>query len=197
MITLKQRNTHFLGHYLGAVDVIMLDNRFFRTKDSFLGKEQTAWFKKQLLNCKGDFIVISCGSMWSDYVSGGKDSWGVFDPETREEIFKLIEKNNIGGVIFISGDRHGARGFKIPRKNGFNFYEFEAASLGGLAGPKLTDPAWDTQLFGIGGKYAFGELTFDNSLENPVATFRLVGEDAEILYEISLKRSELTPGNYK
>lgn len=35
----------------------------------------------------------------------------------------------------ISGDRHGTRGFRIPRPSGFNFYEFEAGSLGGRTGP--------------------------------------------------------------
>lgn len=96
-----------------------------------------------------------------------------------------------------SGDRHGARGFKVPRPNGFHFYEFEPASLGGLLGPKLSDLIWDTQLFGAGGKYANGELTFDTSLKDLMATFRLLKENGDIIYELSLKTSELTPKNYK
>jgi len=68
--------------------------------------------------------------MWSDYVSGGKDSWGTKDPAGRERIFNFIEENNIKGVLLISGDRHGARGFRIPRPSGYEFYEFEPASLG-------------------------------------------------------------------
>ena len=42
-------------------------------------------------------------------LSGGKDSWGKFDPKGREEIFSLIEKHRIPGVLLTSGDRHGAR----------------------------------------------------------------------------------------
>jgi alkaline phosphatase D len=90
-----------------------------------------AWLETQLQDCKGPFIVLSSGTMWSDYISDGKDSWGKHDREGRERIFDLIEQNRVPGVLLISGDRHGARGFRIPRRSGFAFYEFEVASLGG------------------------------------------------------------------
>jgi alkaline phosphatase D len=181
---------------IGPCDIIMTDNRYFRTKGGkhcFLGPEQMSWLRKTLLACKGPFIIMSCGTMWSDYVSGGKDSWGVFDPEGREEIFRFIEDHKIPGVLLISGDRHGARGFRIPRPSGFEFYEFEPASLGGRTGPAATNPKWDTQLYGFSGKFAFGEFTFDVSKDDPTVTCRLVEATGGILYELTLKRSQLTP----
>ncbi len=181
---------------IGPCDVIMTDNRYFRTKEGkhrFLGPEQMAWLKKTLLACKGPFIVISCGTMWSDYVSRGKDSWAVFDPEGREEIFNLIEEHKIPGVLLISGDRHGARGFRIPRPSGYEFYEFEPASLGGRSGPPATSPKWDTQLYGVDDKFAFGEFIFDVSKEDPTVTYKLVEANGDVLYELALKRSQLTP----
>ena len=185
----------FFRTRIGPADVIMLDNRYFRTgeKGSFLGDRQMKWLEEQLLDCKGPFIILSCGTMWSDYVSGGKDSWGVNDPEGRERLFSLIEKNRIGGVILISGDRHGARGFCIPRPSGFSFYEFESGSLGGRTGPKVTDPLWDTQLYGFAGVYAFGEFSFNTNLADPEVTFRLIQDNGTVLYEITLTRSRLTP----
>ncbi|MCX6326829.1 MAG: alkaline phosphatase D family protein [Bacteroidia bacterium] len=185
----------FLRTRVGPCDIIMTDERYFRTgeKGSFLGDEQMKWLEAQLLDCKGPFIILSNGTMWSDYVSDGKDSWGVNDPEGREKIFNLIEKNHIGGVLLISGDRHGARGFRIPRPSGYNFYEFEAGSLGGRTGPPPTDPKWTTQLYGISGRYAFGEFTFDTTVPDPEVTFRLIGDDASIIYELKLSRSQLTP----
>ena len=193
----------FLRTRVGPCDVIMLDNRYFRTaraKDStgasgnFLGPRQMEWLKTQLLDCKGPFILLSCGTMWGDSVSSGKDSWGQFDPEGREQIFTLIEKHRIPGVLLLSGDRHGARVFRIPRSSGFNFYEFEPASLGGRGdGPPATNPRWDTQLFGTSGQYAFGEFSVDATLPDPEAVFRLVHESGDILYELKLTRSQLTP----
>lgn len=183
---------------IGSVDIIMTDNRYFREskKGSFLGNEQMQWLNEALAHCTGSFIILSCGSMWSDYVSNGKDSWGVNDPQGREEIFRLIEEQN-KAVLLISGDRHGARGFTIPRKNGLSFYEFEAGSLGARVGPPATKPEWSTQLYGIDGKFAFGEFTFDTSLADPTVTFKLIEEDGEVIYDQTLKRSELLPGNYE
>ncbi len=178
---------------IGPADVIMLDNRYFREKGNFLGDRQMEWLKEQLLDCEGPFIILSNGTMWSDYVSNGKDSWGRYDPEGREEIFQLIEDNNIGGVLLISGDRHGARGFKIPRPSGFNFYEFEVGSLGGRVGPPPISAEWDTQLYGISGEYAFGEFEFDTTLHDPEVTFRLTDKRGRLFYELTLTRSQLTP----
>ncbi len=183
----------FFRTRIGPADVIMLDNRYFREEGNYLGDEQMEWLEEQLLDCKGPFIILSNGTMFSDYVSNGKDSWGRFDPEGREKIFNLIEKNNIGGVLLISGDRHGARGFKIPRPSGFNFYEFGAASLGSRVGPPPIRADWDTQLYGISGEYAFGEFSFDTTLPDPEVTFRLIHESGTIFYELTLTKSQLTP----
>ncbi len=180
---------------VGAADLIVIDHRYFRTADSFLGKSQMKWLEEQLLDCKGPFIILAGGTMWSDYVSRGKDSWGLTDPQAREQIFSLIEKHQIPGVLLISGDRHGSRGFTIPRPSGYKFYEFEVASLGGLAGPPASRPEWkENQLYGISGGYAFGEFTFDTQPKDPTVTFRLIGEDGNFIHEMTLKRSELTAG---
>jgi alkaline phosphatase D len=96
-------------------------------------------------------------------------------------------------MLLISGDRHGARGFKIPRPSGFNFYEFEMASLGGRSGLPHIRADWDTQLYGISGEYAFGEFPFDTTIPDPEVTFRLIHENSTILYEITLSKSQLTP----
>ena len=191
----SQQQGIFLRSRIGPCDVIMVDNRFFRTgaKGSFLGEQQLQWLEEQLLDCQGPFIIMSCGTMWSDFVSSGKDSWGRWDPEGRERIFSLIEKHQIGGVLLISGDRHGARGFRIPRPSGFSFYEFEAGSLGGRKGPPVTRPDWDTQLYGISGKYAFGEFSFDTALPDPEVVFRLIQDDGTVIHEEQLTRSQLTP----
>jgi alkaline phosphatase D len=185
----------FLRTRIGSCDVIMMDDRYFRTGEdgSFGGEDQLKWLETQLLDCKGPFIIMSCGTMWSDYVSNGKDSWGRWDPKGRERILSFIEKNRIGGVLLISGDRHGARGFRIPRPSGFSFYEFEAASLGGRSGPPVTIPGCSEQFYGISGRYAFGEFTFDATVPDPEVVFRLVGEDGTVIHEMKLTRSQLTP----
>jgi len=151
------------------------------------------WLEAQLLDCKGPFIILANSTMWSDYVSDGKDSWGTWDTAGRERILSLIEKRRIGGVLLISGDRHGARGFRIPRPSGYAFYEFEAATFGGLSGPPVSNPEWKTQLYGVAGVHAFSEFTIDATLPDPEVTFRLTKEDGAVLHELKLTRSQLMP----
>ncbi|MFW5878167.1 MAG: hypothetical protein ACOCUP_03525 [bacterium] len=76
---------------IGPADIIMLDNRYFRENGNFLGEQQMEWLKAQLLDCKGPFIILSNGTMWSDYVSDGKDSWGVYDPKGTRRFLNLLK----------------------------------------------------------------------------------------------------------
>ncbi|WP_297089369.1 alkaline phosphatase D family protein [uncultured Draconibacterium sp.] len=186
---------------LGPVEIIMLDTRSCRTIEkrgeyaSFLGEQQQDWLKNTLKNSTAPFKVISSGTMWSDDVSNGKDSWGTWDTAGREELFSFIEKNHISGVVFLSGDRHGARAFRIPRENNNRFYEFQVASLGGVPGPDAMAPNPQNQLFGYHGEgfVAFGELSFDTTEELPILQFSLTGENGAVLEQIKLTYDKLTP----
>ncbi len=183
---------------LGPADLIMLDTRSLRkserkSQNAYLGDRQTKWLREQLASCEGPFVILTSGTMWSDFVSNGKDSWGVFDPAGREDLFSFIEDQRIPGVVLISCDRHGARGFTIPRPSGYAFHEFEIGTLGGMTGPAAKAPDASTQLFGRTGIKAFGELEFDTRPADPELTFRLVDEAGRVLEEISLKQSNLTP----
>lgn len=193
----NERHGIFLKTRIGPADVIMTDNRYFRDhakgKNAFLGKEQMDWLKAQLLACNAPFIILSCGTMWDHQVSNGKDSWGRFDKAGREEIFQFIEDHKIGGLLLISGDRHGARGFTIPRTNGFSFYEFGGACFGGRQGPPTQDPKWKNQLYGIAGEYAYSEFEFDTTQPDPTVTMRLTHASGREIYATTLTRSQLTP----
>lgn len=182
---------------IGPADVFLTDNRSQRDHSAdqypFFGKKQMDWLKKELLESTAPFKILSCGTMWSDYVSNGKDSWGRHDKKGREELFRFIEENKIGGILLISGDRHGARGFTIPRPSGFTFYEFGAASYGGRIGPPAQDPAWTHQLYGIAAEYAFSEFEFDTTQADPTVTLRVTHESGREVYATTLTRSQLTP----
>lgn len=192
-----QQEGIFFRTRIGPCDVIMLDTRFFRTSrgqaDSFLGPTQMQWLEKQLIACTGPFIILTSGTMWTDYVTSGKDSWGTWDPPAREQIFSLIEEHCIGGVLLLSGDRHGARVMNIPRPSGFMFHEFEMGSLGAHEGPTAKGNKPALQPFGVVKTFVFGEFTFDTAAAEPTVTFRAVGADGNALYTSTLTRSQLTP----
>jgi len=189
----------FFHTRLGPCDLIMLDTRFFRNPnqqpDSFLGPEQMRWLENELTACTGPFVILTSGTMWSDYVSNGKDSWGKWDPVARERILSLIERRRIGGVLLLSGDRHGARVMRIPRASGFTFYEFELGSLGAHKGPPAMGNDPELQLFGRVNEALFGELTFDTTVADPTVTLRILDPEGKERYQLLLTRSQMTPGS--
>lgn len=184
---------------LGPAEVILLDTRSCRDgkrrgeHGSYLGQAQMDWLKTTLRQSTAPFKIITSGTMWSDYISNGKDSWGTWDKQAREELFAMIGKENITGVLLLSGDRHGARAVKIPRDTGYDLLEFEPATLAGVPGPPAMAKNRDQQLFGYHGKdfIAFGEFTFDTAPDTPTVTFRLIHETGKILETHSFPLTQL------
>ena len=66
-------------------------------------------------------------------------------------------------------------------------------SLGARSGPPVKKLEWDTQFYGIADKYAFGEFTIDATIPDPEVIFRLIQDNGNVLYEMKLTRSQLTP----
>jgi alkaline phosphatase D len=186
----------FFRTRVGPCDLIMLDTRSLRTRpgepDAFLGAEQARWFERELAACKGPFVILTSGTMWSDNVSAGKDSWGVWDPAGRERLFALIEKLRLP-VLLLSGDRHGARVIRITRPSGHVFWEFEAASLGAHPGPPAFGQPKEAQPFGATGEALYGELEVDAAAGEPVATVRILDASGEVRWQTALTRGALTP----
>jgi alkaline phosphatase D len=184
----RAREGIFFQTRIGPTHYIALDTRSCRVneqrgkKDSFLGKGQMKWLKQQIAESTSPFILISGGTMWTDYISNGKDSWGTWDKEAREEIFEIIDTKEDSKAILLSGDRHGARGFVIPRKGKNTIHEFEVGTLGGVPGPGAFADDRTNQLFGQPSRsWAFGELEFGLQQGIPRAEFRLINERGEIL----------------
>ena len=89
--------------------------------------------------------------------------------------------------MLLSGDRHGARGFKIDRPNGKTIYEFEIGTLGGCPGPDPFGEDRSQQLFGLKSRsWAFGELTFVSKDEKPQVVFRLIDVDGKTVEEVTV-----------
>lgn len=177
---------------LGDVDFFMTDGRFYRDKEdrTMLGPEQKQWLLEGLAKAGGKFKVIASGTMWSDGADkGGKDSWaGEWAREERDEIFDLINHNQINGVFLISGDRHRSDIWRIERDRGYPLYEFVSAKVTN----QHTHPTMPNAVWSYNEGNFWGQLHFDLRHEDPVMTFKCVDISGEVVKEFPLKLSELS-----
>ncbi len=132
----EDQHLYRILNYGSLVDLIMLDERlagrsaqvdsitqegFSSPERSMLGKEQLAWFKEQLSNSKAQWKVIGNQVIFSklDISALGwrgvinTDAWDGY-PAEQDDITRHLINNQIGNVIFVSGDTHRAWAFEVP-----------------------------------------------------------------------------------
>ncbi len=185
----------FFTFSFGDVDFFLLDCRYYRTSPhipgevpTMLGPRQKAWLKDRLTKSDATFKVIASSVPW-EFRSKGKslDTWNGFRQE-RNELFDFIHQNRVEGVVLVSADRHRSDAYRIPWSDGYDFYEFESS--------KLTNPishgTKDHALFSYNAKPSCGLLEFDTTVEDPTVTYKIVNIDGEIVYSLTLHRSQLS-----
>ncbi len=180
---------------IGDVDFFMLDGRYYRDKPrsenpSMLGDAQKKWLFEKLKSSKATFKVLASPVPWAlGAKPGSRDPWQGYKAE-REQIFSFLEANRIDGVILISADRHRSDAWKIERENGYDLYEFESSKLTNIHTHKIMPGA----LFGYNQKCSFGLLSFDTMKVDPEITYQIINIDDEVIWKLSLKKSQLTHG---
>jgi alkaline phosphatase D len=177
--------------HIGDVHFILLDGRYYRDLKggSMLGAAQKAWLIKTLKGSRGTFKVLASPVPWSRGVKpGSRDTWDGF-PEEREEIFSVIEKNRIEGVLLISADRHRSDIRVIRRPNGYDLREFESSRLtnrhthGVVKTPGL--------IYGYNKTCSVAMMAFDTTADDPTVEFRIVDIEGTVQYCMALRRSAL------
>jgi len=183
---------------IGDVDFFMLDSRYYRDKPrsenpSMLGSAQKKWLFEKLKSSKATFKVLASPVPWAYGAKpGSRDPWQGYKAE-REQIFSFLESNRIDGVILISADRHRSDAWKIEREKGYDLYEFESSKLTNIHTHKIMPGA----LFGYNKKCSFGLLTFDTTKTDPEVKYQIISIDDELIWELSLKKSQLAHGKAK
>ncbi len=95
------------------VDFFLLDNRYFRTPNycktcpdrTLLGKEQLRWFLASLAESRAPFKIVAIGGQVVTTSANHETAFHFF-PAERDTILDFIERENIKGVIFLTGDKH-------------------------------------------------------------------------------------------
>ncbi len=182
----------------GAVKIINLDTRFFRTPltdnkgegarylpnaygdGTILGAEQWKWLEKELSNSGADFnfIVTSIQFLSNEH---GFEKWANH-PHEIDKMLDIIKKSGAKGVIFLSGDRHISE-FSKMESDGLSYPILDFTSSG------LTH-SYDSYQ-GEPNPYRVGEVVATTSfgwveidLRAKVAHFKIMGENGEVYREL-------------
>lgn len=116
------------------VDFFLLDDRTFKTpndRDStertILGQEQIQWLIDNLCTSKARYKLVVVGSQFLN-PSPSKENF-INTPADRTQILDALVKENISGVMFLTGDRHFTELSKLKLSNGKDLYDLTCSPL--------------------------------------------------------------------
>ena len=117
------------------MDFFLLDNRYFRSPNycktcdrTLLGKEQLEWFLAALAASRAPFKIVAVGNQVLT-TNDADETYGHFFRAERDTILARIERENIRGVIFLSGDRHFTELSAMKNARGNWVYDLTTSSL--------------------------------------------------------------------
>lgn len=159
-----------IGPKKKAVQVIMLDTRYFRSplidrpgnegkafdylpneEGTILGEAQWQWLEAQLKRPANVRIIVSSIQMIATEPKFEK--WGNF-PKERQRFFDLLKKTHAKNVVVLSGDRHIASITKTTVKGYGDLYEITSSSINrantyGDSDPQYVGPVYNKENFGL------------------------------------------------
>ncbi|MFN0216631.1 MAG: alkaline phosphatase D family protein [Saprospiraceae bacterium] len=147
------------------VDFFLLDNRYFRTPDhcktcpdrSLLGKEQLQWFLAALSASRAPYKVVAVGGQVITTSKTNAETLFHFFPSERDTILNFIERENIKGVIFLTGDLHFSELSAMKNAAGNWVYDLTASPL--TSGAYKDAPTKEVNEYRVPGT-AIGENNF-------------------------------------
>ncbi|MBK9249618.1 MAG: alkaline phosphatase family protein [Ignavibacteria bacterium] len=112
----------------------LLDNRYYRSPNKrktgerrILGKEQIDWLIDNLATSTATFKIIAIGGQVLNPVAKYENYANY--PEELSELLTAIERENIKGVLFLSGDRHHSELTKLNRAGTYPLYDVTSSPL--------------------------------------------------------------------
>jgi len=182
---------------LADVQVFMLDDRYHRSSNdrhdepkTILGDHQVEWLIDALSSSRATFKIVAVGSQ---VLSDNKRREGFErSPAERQRIIELITRNNIPGVIFMSGDVHFAELSKMEREGTYPLYEITSSPLS--AGIN-SSPMYRANTFSVSGTeyvgHNFGLLTVSGVRGKRILTLRIVDANGNDVWMREIQESEL------
>lgn len=123
------------------IDFFLLDNRYHRSPNNrktgervILGDKQIQWLIDALSDSFAPFKIVVMGGQFLNPDARFENF--ATAPSERAKILRLIEQENIPGVLFVTGDVHRTEMTKFERRNTYPLYDITISPL--TAGPTTT-----------------------------------------------------------
>ena len=139
------------------VDIFLTDDRYFRSEDdmpdsldekpnaekNYFGKMQLDWLKNALLYSNASFKIIATGSQILNPLSDF-ECMKHYSAEYYE-LMNFLNKGDVKGVLFFTGDRHHSEVIKQERPGLYPLYDVTnspyTSGVGRVKGAELNNPA--------------------------------------------------------
>ncbi len=185
----------YCSFVVGDVEFFLLDGRYQARKhqSTMLGKVQLKWLFDGLRNSKSRYKVLVSGTQFARKTN---DSWGgPYYAYERARLFSFIVKNNITGVLGISGDVHRSDVNRFPIGRNNYFYDFTPGALS--RNPRLPPKITSSTLLHSYGKQSdnnmYGVIEFNPSSNGDTAViFRSFSAKNGLIYEHPLSPEDLS-----
>lgn len=179
------------------IDFFMLDNRTFRTdhnikgvKETILGKEQKKWLIQALERSQAPFKMVAIGGQFiSD--AAVYENYSQYEDE-RKELIDLITRNNIRGVIFLSGDRHSAELSVLELDNGNMIYDLTSSPLTSTAYDHGDEPNTFRVDGTMYGERNFATISFSGPRMDRKAYIQLFDSNGKQVWDYAITQANLS-----
>lgn len=170
------------------VKIILLDTRYHMDRPGIgradlLGDEQWRWLEKEIQGSTAEInFIVSSISVLSDQIPVAEE-WNDYK-WARKRLFKLIEKHQLPGVMFLTGDRHFSAHL-TESVRGRRFHELMSSGLTHYLHRKRVSRVFryyygaENSYFGLN----FGLLDIDWGLDPVRLAFRVYGKGNRLRVE--------------
>lgn len=178
------------------VQFFLLDNRYFRTPNNrttgerhIIGMDQEEWLIDALKNSFAPFKFVVIGGQFLNPVAGFENH-ATFNEE-RMRILEKIRAEKIGGVIFLTGDRHHTVLSKYEANDRVPpIYDFTISSL--TAGSHSSDENNYFKVEGtMVGERNFSIMEVSGERKNRTLSVKVINGKGKLLWEKSISAKEL------
>lgn len=182
------------------VQFFLLDNRSFKMPNNLqtenkqlLGDQQVQWLIEALSVSKAPFkFVVIGGQVLNPVIADWSENYAKY-PEEQQKLLEGIRKNNITGVIFLSGDRHHTELSRMDREGTYPLYELTVSPLtAGAVGDRALKEA---NTYRVDGTYYglnnFAWMEVSGPRQNRVLKISIRKSDGTEVWNREIKASEL------